>query len=155
TVLPTSSVFRFSTRTKDAVAIGKDLGVEGVLDGTVQRDGDWVRVTAQLIRVSDGKSVWSAKFDERYRSLFVMQDSLSEQLSMSLRPQIAGGKPLASSSPLTLNAEAYKDYLTGIYFWNRRTRENLPKAIQYLESATTKDPKFAKAHAVLADCHYL
>ena len=154
TVLPTSSVFRFSNRNKDVVAIGKDLGVEGVLDGTVQRDGDWVRVTAQLIRLSDGKTVWSAKFDERYKSLFVLQDSISEQLSMSLRPQVAEGKR-PSTTPVTWNTEAYQDYLTGLYFWNRRTRENLPKAIQYLEEATRKDPKFAKAHAVLADCHYL
>jgi TolB-like protein/tetratricopeptide (TPR) repeat protein len=155
TVLPTSAVFRFNTRNKDVVAIGKDLGVEGVLDGTVQRDGDWVRVTAQLIRLSDGKTVWTAKFDERYRSLFVLQDSISEQLSLSLRPQVTAAKRLASSQPMTSNTEAYQDYLTGIYFWNRRTKENLPKAIQYLEQATQKDPNFAKAHAVLGDCHFL
>ena len=155
TVLPTSSVFKFNTRNKDVVGIGKDIGVEGVLDGTVQRDGDWVRVTAQLIRLSDGKTVWTAKLDERYKSLFTLQDSISEQLAVSLRPQVAGNKALPSSTPLTLNTEAYQDYVTGLYFWNRRTRENLPKAIQYLESATQKDPKFAKAYAVLADCHYL
>ncbi len=154
TVLPTSAIFRFNTRDKDVIAIGKDLGVEGVLDGTVQRDGDSVRVTAQLIRLSDGKTVWSAKFDERYRSLFVLQDSISEQVSQSLRPQMTAGKRPASPA-MTSNTDAYQDYVTGIYFWNRRTRENLPKAIQYLESAIKKDPNFAKAHAVLADCHYL
>jgi DNA-binding winged helix-turn-helix (wHTH) protein/TolB-like protein/Flp pilus assembly protein TadD len=152
TVLPTSSVYRFTNRDRDPVAIGKELGVEGVLDGTVQRDGDWVRVTAQLIRLSDGKTVWSGKFDERYNSIFTLQDSISDQLSISLRPQVAGEKTKAHS---TNNTEAYRNYLTGLYFWNRRTKDNLTKAISYLEQAVAQDPNFAEAHAILADCHYL
>src|SRR5262249_52993480 len=69
-VLPTSSVSRYTNREKDAVAIGQDLGVEAVLDGTVQRDGDQVRITAQLIRLADKKPIWTAKFDQDYRDLF-------------------------------------------------------------------------------------
>jgi TolB-like protein/Flp pilus assembly protein TadD len=155
TVLPTSSVFRFTNREKDAVSIGRDLGVESVLDGTVQRDGDWVRVTAQLIRLNDGKTVWTGKFDERYSSIFTLQDSISEQLSRSLRPQVAEDEKWTWTAHSTENTEAYQDYVTGLYFWNRRTRENLPKAIQYLERAVAKDPNFAEAQAILADCYYL
>jgi len=155
TVLPTSSVFRFTNRDKDAVAIGRELGVEGVLDGTVQRDGDWVRVTAQLIRLKDGKTVWSGKFDERYGSIFTLQDSISEQLSTSLRPQVAQSEAKIKSTHPTDNTEAYHGYLTGLYFWNRRTRENLPKAIQHLEQSVALDPNFAEAWAILADCYYL
>ncbi len=155
TVLPTSSVFRFNNRDKNAVEIGRDLGVEGVLDGTVQRDGDWVRVTAQLIRLSDGKTVWSGKFDERYSSIFMLQDSISEQLSVSLRPQVSDSQKKSWSTHSTENTEAYQSYLTGLYFWNRRTRENLPKAIEHLEQAVQKDPNFAVARAILADCYYL
>ena len=154
TVLPTSSVHKFTNRDRSVVEIGRELGVEGVLDGTVQRDGDWVRVTAQLIRLSDGKTVWSGKFDERYRSIFTLQDSISEQLSASLRPRMSGARPESSAHP-TENTEAYEAYLTGLYFWNRRTRENLPKAINYLEQAVQKDPNFAEARAILADCYYL
>jgi len=154
TVLPTSSVFRFTNSDRDPVAIGKELGVEGVLDGTVQRDGDWVRVTAQLIRLRDGKTVWTGKFDERYKSIFTLQDSISDQLSSSLRPQVAGFKKTKSAHP-TENTEAYQAYLTGLFFWNRRTRENLPKAIDYLNRAISYDPNFAEARAVLADCYYL
>ena len=154
TVLPTSSVFKFTDRNKSAVEIGRELGVESVLDGTVQRDGDWVRVTAQLIRLSDGKTVWSGKFDERYRSIFTLQDSISDQLSSSLRPRMSGTPPESAGHP-TENTEAYEAYLTGLYFWNRRTRENLPKAITYLEQAVEKDPNFAEARAILADCYYL
>ena len=154
TVLPTSSVFRFTNRDRGVVEIGRELGVEGVLDGTVQRDGDWVRVTAQLIRLSDGKTVWSGKFDERYSSIFTLQDSISDQLSASLRPRVSGNPTTPASHP-TENTEAYEAYLTGLYFWNRRTMENLPKAITYLEQAVEKDPNFAEARAILADCYYL
>ena len=152
TVLPTSSIFSYTNRDRSVIEIGRELGVEGVLDGTVQRDGDWVRVTAQLIRLSDGKTVWSGKFDERYNSIFTLQDSISDQLSASLRPRMSGNP---KTSHLTDNTEAYEAYLTGLYFWNRRTRENLPKAISYLEQAVQKDPNFAEAQAILADCHYL
>jgi DNA-binding winged helix-turn-helix (wHTH) protein/TolB-like protein/Tfp pilus assembly protein PilF len=155
TVLPTSSVFRYTNREKDAVAIGRDLDVEAVLDGTVQRDGDWVRVTAQLIRLKDGKTIWSGKFDERYSSIFTLQDSISEQLSVSLRPQVAQNGIKSKPAHPTENTEAYQAYLTGLYFWNRRTRENLPKAIDYLEQAVTRDPNFAEARAILADCYFL
>jgi DNA-binding winged helix-turn-helix (wHTH) protein/TolB-like protein/Tfp pilus assembly protein PilF len=154
TVLPTSSVFRFTNRDRGVVEIGRELGVEGVLDGTVQRDGEWVRVTAQLIRLSDGKTVWSGQFDERYSSIFTLQDSISDQLSASLRPRMSGTQQVSSAHP-TENTESYEAYLTGLYFWNRRTRENLPKAIAYLEQAVQKDPNFAEARAILADCYYL
>lgn len=152
-VLPTSSVFRFSKRDKDAVAIGQDLGVDGVLDGTVQRDGDRIRVTAQLIRLSDGKTVWSGKFDERYSSIFSVQDSISDQLASSLAPEVNRSKSPAVH--LTDDTEAYQSYLIGLHLWTRRTRENLPKAISHLEQAVTRDPNFALAHAILADCYYL
>ena len=152
TVLPTSSVFRYTSRNQDAVAIGKSLLVEGVLDGTVQRDGDRVRVSAQLIRLSDGKTVWSGKFDERYGSIFALQDSISDQVTASLSLPVIGKNKVVHA---TENTEAYQAFLTGLYFWNRRTKENLPKAIGYLEQAVQKDPDFARAHAILADCHYL
>lgn len=155
TVLPTSSIFGFTKRDKDPVAIGRDLGVDSVLDGTVQRDGDWVRVTAQLIRISDGRTVWSGKFDERYRTIFTLQDSVSEQLAVSLRPQITQNDKNALAVHSTNKTEAYEPYITGLYFWNRRTRENLPKAIAHLEKAVSIDPNFAEARAILADCYYL
>lgn len=155
TVLPTSSIFRYQQRDKSAVEIGRELGVEGVLDGTVQRDGEYVRVTAQLIRSRDGKTVWSGQFDERYSSIFAVQDSISEQLTGSFSLQISAEEKKNLASHPTNDPDAYQAYLTGIHFWNRRTRENLPKAISYLEQAVDKDPNFAHARAILADCYYL
>jgi DNA-binding winged helix-turn-helix (wHTH) protein/TolB-like protein/Tfp pilus assembly protein PilF len=155
TVLPTGSVFRFTDPDKDAIAIGKQLGVDAVLDGTVQRQGDTVRVTAQLIRLSDGKTVWSAKYDEIQNNIFVLQDSISEQLATSLIPEISASTKHTLWVKSTANAEAYQSYLMGVNFWNRRTKDNLAKGINYLEQAVSKDPNFAQAHAILADCYFL
>jgi DNA-binding winged helix-turn-helix (wHTH) protein/TolB-like protein/TPR repeat protein len=154
-VLPTGSVFPYTNRDKDAISIGKELAVEGVLDGTIQRQGDFVRVTAQLIRVSDGKTVWSMKYDERQSSIFALQDSISDQLAVSLIPEISATQRKTLWIKPTANAEAYQSYLLGMHFWNRRTKENLAKAVQYLEEAVQKDPNFAQAHAILADCYFL
>jgi DNA-binding winged helix-turn-helix (wHTH) protein/TolB-like protein/Flp pilus assembly protein TadD len=154
-ILPTSSISRYTNRDKDAIAIGKDLGVDAVLDGTVQRDGQRVRVTAQLIRLSDGKPVWSAKYDEEYSGTFALQDSISGQLARGLLAEISRDGKARTAIHMTDNAAAYEDYLTGIYFWNRRTRENLTKAMQYFEQAVQKDAKFALAHALLSDCYFM
>lgn len=155
TVLPTGSVYRFTDQDKDAIAIGKQLGVDAVLDGTVQRQGESVRVTAQLIRLSDGKTIWSAKYDEQESNIFALQDSISEQLAVSLIPEISATTKHSLSVKTTVNADAYQAYLMGVNFWNRRTKENLAKGISYLEQAVAKDPNFAQAHAILADCYFL
>ena len=155
TILPTSSVSRYTNREKDAVAIGQDLGVEAVLDGTVQREGDQVRITAQLIRLSDKKSIWTAKFDQNYRDLFVLQDTISEQLAASLIPQLSAHENDHTAKTKPTNQEAYEAYLTGLYFWNQRTRESLTKSLEYFEQATQKDPNYALAHALLGDVYFL
>ena len=155
TILPTSSVSRYTNREKDAVAIGQDLGVEAVLDGTVQREGDQVRVTAQLIRLKDRKSIWTAKFDQDYRNLFTLQDTISEQLAASLLPKLAVHENDHTARRSTANQEAYEAYLTGLYFWNQRTKESLTRSLEYLERATQKDPNYGLAHALLGDVYFL
>jgi len=154
TVLPTSSVFKYTNREQDVLSIGRALGVDAVVDGTVQRDGERVRVTAVLIRTHNGKTVWSETFDDRATNLFALQDAVSAQVMTALMPNIQD-KPTARSARLTENREAYEAYLTGVYFWNFRTQTNLPKAIDYLAKAVSKDEKFSRAHAMLADAYYL
>jgi len=155
-VLPTSSIFKYTGREGDALSAGRELGVDAVLDGTVQRAGERVRVTARLIRLGDGRTLWAGTFDRPYDDIFALQDSISEQLAASLVPQVCGGG--ARGLPprqLTRSTEAYESYLLGLNFWNRRTVDGLTKAIHYLRDAIEKDPDFAVAHAVLADCYYL
>jgi TolB-like protein len=154
-VLPTGSIFRYANADQDATAIGRELGVDGVLQGTVQREGDVVRVAAQLVRVSDGKTIWSAKYDERQSKIFALQDSISDQVATSLVPEISATQKKSMWVKSTSNAEAYQAYVLGMHFWNRRTKENLKKASEYLEQAVAKDPNFAQAHAILADCYFL
>jgi TolB-like protein/DNA-binding winged helix-turn-helix (wHTH) protein/Tfp pilus assembly protein PilF len=155
TVLPASSVFKYANHEKDTVTIGKELGVDAVLDGTLQRYGDSIRVSAQLIMLRDGKTIWSEKFDEPYRGLFAAQDSISARLTNDLLSQLPQAGSQRRLNRTTHDEEAYQAYLTGLYFWSRRTRENLGKAIDYLEQAVKKDPNFAPAHAVLADSYYV
>ncbi|HSS19545.1 MAG TPA: tetratricopeptide repeat protein [Pyrinomonadaceae bacterium] len=154
-VLPTSSISRYTSGDQDALLIGKELGVDGVITGTLQRDGQRIRVNAQLIRLSDGKTVWSGRFDEDFHGNFALQDSISNQIAGALVKQIAQDSPQRLTTSLTQNSDAYQAYTAGLYFWNRRTKENLVKAIQYLEQAISKDPGFARAHAMLADCYYV
>jgi len=155
TVLPTGSIYKFTEQDKDAIAIGKQLGVDAVLDGTVQQQGESVRVTAQLIRLTDGKTVWSAKYDERQSNIFALQDSISEQLAASLIPEISASTKQSLAVKGTASADAYQAYLMGVHFWTMRTKENLTKAIEYLEQAVEKDPNYAQAHAILADAYFL
>ena len=155
TVLPTSSVSRYIKRENDVLAIGRELGVEAVLDGTVQRDGDRVRVTALLIRSSNGRTFWSGKFDGSYGDTFDLQEAISTQLTSALVPNIEPSvKGRANPNP-TQNADAYRAYVSGLYFWNKRGKDNLQKATSYLEESIKKDANFALAHAILADCYYL
>ena len=155
-VLPTSSVYKYTGGKGDALSAGRELGVDAVLDGTVQRAGPRVRVTARLIRLKDGRALWAGTFDRSYEDIFALQDSISEQLAASLVPGAAGGagRSLAAKQ-LTKSTEAYESYLLGLNFWSRRTVDGLTKAIHYLGEAVDRDPDFALAHAILADCYYL
>ena len=152
TVLPTTSVIKYLNHKDDALTIGRELGVDAVLDGTVQRTGDRIRVTAQLTSVRDGKTIWSAKFDDQATDLLVVQDALSEQLAQSL---LLNGDEEPSKKHYTENAEAYELYTRGLYFWNKRTPEGLGKSIDYFTKATEKDPNYALAYATLADAYLL
>ncbi|MEK6333679.1 MAG: winged helix-turn-helix domain-containing protein [Acidobacteriota bacterium] len=154
-VLPTSSVSKYLERTQEASVIANDLGVDAVLDGTVQRDGDRVRVTAQMIRTVDGITIWSGKYDTTYSNIFALQDAISEEVGSAMIPNLRKDTRDRLAGRLTESREAYEAYVTGFYFWSKRTKANLSKAIDYFEQATREDSKFARAHALLADSYFL
>ncbi|HKC62396.1 MAG TPA: winged helix-turn-helix domain-containing protein [Pyrinomonadaceae bacterium] len=151
--LPTSTIYKYVDNRRDVLAIGRDLGVDAVLDGTVQLSEGRVRVTAQLIHLSDGKTLWAGKFDEEYGNIFVVQDSISEKLAETLVLQISDSDKGRASERITENTDAYQSYLMGIYFWSRG-REDIAKSIPYFERAVEQDRNFALAYAYLADCYY-
>ncbi|HEX6046363.1 MAG TPA: tetratricopeptide repeat protein [Pyrinomonadaceae bacterium] len=154
-VRPTSSVIKYAGREFDSRSAGTELGVDTVLDGTIQHVGDRVRVTVMLLSTRDGKALWSGKFDERFTDIFTLQDSISEKLAGVLQLQLAKGKQAELNKHFTENAEAYSDYTMGLYFWNKRTKEALTKAIEYFQKATEADPNYALAYAMLADTYCL
>ncbi len=155
TVLPSSSVFKYAGREVDARAAGRELGVEAVLEGAVQRAGDRVRVTSQLVGVRDGRVLWSGKFDAWRNDIFSVQDSISEQVAEAIMPRLTTGERDRLAKQYTRDTEAYQAYMTGVYFWNKRSKPDLTKAIDYFQQAIRKDPNYALAYAGLSDCYNL
>lgn len=154
TVLPTNSVYQFSGRDYDRIEAGRKLNVEAVLDGTVQRIGDRVRVTAQLTRINDNRVLWAGQFDSSSNDIFSVQDSISLQLAESLT-ELTGEQRADLKKRETQSSESYEAYVTALYFWNNRTKDGVKKAVEYFQRAIQADPKYARAYAGLSDCYYL
>jgi DNA-binding winged helix-turn-helix (wHTH) protein/TolB-like protein/Tfp pilus assembly protein PilF len=154
-VRPLSSVRRFGGLEQDALAAGRELGVESVLDSQLQRAGDRIRVTARLISVSDGKQLWAGQFDEKFTDIFTVQDLLAEKVTATLALKLTGEEQWRLTKHYTENAEAYQLYLSGRYYWESRTEESLKKAIASFQQALAQDPNYALAYAGLADSYAL
>jgi len=152
-VRPTSAVLRYNNANIDPIAAGRALDVEAVLDGKVQRVGDRVRVTVQLLRVADGASLWADQYDEDFTGIFALQDSISAQAARSLTLQLTGNEAALMRKHYTQNAKAYESYLQGRYFWNKRNTASFRKAIEYFEQALAVDSNYALAYAGLADSY--
>ncbi|MDT7781074.1 MAG: hypothetical protein QOC99_3586 [Acidobacteriota bacterium] len=152
-VAPTSAVLRYGGAGQDPLAAGRELGVDAVLDGKVQRAGEQVRVTVQLVRVRDGEPLWAGKFDEHFSDIFRIQDAISEHVAGALTLRLSGDAQTRSRKHYTENTEAYQAYLKGRYFWNKRTPAGLRKGIDYFRQAIERDPNYALAYAGLADCY--
>jgi serine/threonine-protein kinase len=150
-VRPTSAVLRHAEGTRDAREVGRALHVEMVLDGRFQGTSDRVRVTTQLVRVSDGSSVWAATFDEGAADVFALQDNLAERLARALALSL-GGRTGAASAP-TRDPEAYRAYLKGRYFWHKLTGPWLEKSRAAFQEAVDRDPGYARAWSGLADSY--
>ncbi|HXG70714.1 MAG TPA: protein kinase [Gemmatimonadaceae bacterium] len=135
----------------DVAEIGRKLRVQAILEGTVRRSGDQLRVGAQLTNVSDGLSMWSDTYQRSTKDIFSVQDDIARSIADALKLKL-GGKAgeLSSMSRGTESLAAYDSYLRGGYFWNRRGTSNLLKAVSYFEESIKRDPLFARAHAALA-----
>jgi serine/threonine-protein kinase len=152
-VRPLGSVRRYGGLEQDPLAAGRQLGVEAVLDGTIQRSGDSVRVTARLIRISDGKQLWEGRFDLRFNGIFSLQDAISEKVAAALKPSLTGEEEKRLAKHYTDNVEAYQLYMRGRHHALKRTLPETEKAISYFQQAITLDPSYALAYAGLADAH--
>jgi TolB-like protein len=150
-----TSSFAYKDREVDVRQIGKELGVEAVLEGSVRQAGDQVRITAQLIDTGTGFHLWSETYDRQLADIFQVQDEIAKAIVAKLRIQLAPAEQqLAQRQQApTQNVEAYELYLQGRAIWKRRGAENLKRAIELYQSAVGRDPAFARAHAALASAY--
>jgi len=150
-VRPTSSVIKYFDGTHNIMAAGHELNVSYVLDGRIQRAGDRIRLTVQLVRMRDGVPIWATKFDENYTDLFTVEDSISEQVATALIPHLTGEERELLLRHETENTDAYQTYLKGRYFWNRFNDEDLQKALEHFREAIHLDPNYALPYVGIAD----
>ncbi len=149
-----TSCFAFKGRNEDIRKIGEALGVETVLEGSLRRVGTKLRITAQLIKVADGFSLWSERFDREMQDVFAIQDDITRAIMAALKLRLASHSDQPVFKFQTTNAEAYELYLKGRFFWNQRGI-GLRKALHYFELALIEDPDYALAMSGLSDTYSL
>lgn len=152
-VRPTSAIQQYARTEKSPQDAGREQGVDAVLDGRIQRDGDRVRITVQLIRVQDGQQLWADSFDRQFTNIFSLEDTLSEMAAQSIRLQLTGEESRKFARRPTENLDAYDAYMKGRYFWNKRTESGLKKGLDYFRQAIKLDPNFAEAYVGVADSY--
>jgi serine/threonine-protein kinase len=153
TVRPLSAVRQYRGLDQDAVAAGREQKVEAVLDGNIQKAGDKIRLSVRLVRVEDGREIWTEVFDEKLTDIFSLQDSVSDKVSAVLAVALTGEERNLLAKRETSNIEAYNLYLLGRYHLNRLTDDGFRKGRDYFQQAIDKDPKYALAHVGLADAY--
>jgi TolB-like protein len=144
-----TSSLRFKAKPVDTASIGRELNVSWLLEGSVRKSGEMVRIAVQLVRASDGFSAWSGRFDRRLDDIFTVQDDIAGMITQTLTRRVAKGvEPLVTST--TANTEAYSLFLEGRYLWNKRPGDVVWQALDRFERAIAIDPNFAPAYAALA-----
>ena len=152
-VISRTSSFSFKGKNLDVRKIGQNLGVANILEGSIRKSGNMIRITAQLIEVGKGTHLWSETYDREMKDVFALQDEISKMIVDILKIKLSGKQTNRLAGSFTNNTEAYEDYLKGRYHWNTRTDEGIKKAIGYFEDAIEKDPNYAAAYSGLADTY--
>src|SRR5271155_2152409 len=154
-VISRTSVMTYKHARKPLPEIARELNVDAVVEGTVLRSGDQVRITAQLIQASADKHLWSQSYKGELRDTLALQNevarAIADQIQISLNPQ----EQAALKNVKVVNPEAYVSYLKGRYFWNKRTADGLKVALAYFNQAIDEDPNYAQAYSGLADTYAL
>ena len=152
-VRPLGAVRRYGGLEQDPLSAGRQLGVEAVLDGTIQRSGDRVGVTARLLSVGDGRQLWEGRFEAPFTDIFSVQDAISAKVAGSLRPRLTGAEERRLAKHYTVNVEAYQLYLRGRYHLLKNTRSEIQTGISHFRQAIEIDPSYGIAHVGLADAY--
>ena len=155
-VIARTSVMHYKHSQESIPQIGKDLGVQYVIEGSVRRDSERVRITAQLIQVSDQSHLWAREYDRELSHLLELQSEIAREVANEIEFSLSGRRPIkareaAAPVPDPKSYEAYDLYLKGRYFWNKRTEGGFRQAADYFQQAIDKDPNYGRAYAGLAD----
>src|SRR3954469_607911 len=150
-----TSVFAFKNAREDVRTIGAHLNVSAVLEGTVRKAGNRLRITVQLTSVADGRTLWSERFDREIADVFAIQDEIAQTIVRTLRTTLLGDIGTATPVRYTENVKAYNLYLKGRFWWNRRTQADIAEGLRYFEQAIAEDPRYALAYTGLADSYAL
>jgi TolB-like protein/Tfp pilus assembly protein PilF len=154
-VISRTSTQRFKSAPSDLRDIAKQLGVMNILEGSIQKANDQVRVNVQLINAITDAHLWADTYDRKMTDIFAVESDIAKTIADTLQAKLSGSEKTAMSKKPTANPEAYEFYLKGRFFWNKRTGADLLKAIGYFNQAIAKDPNYALAYSGLADCYLL
>jgi len=154
-VISCTSTQRFKNAPDDIPAIAAQLHVANVLEGSIQRTADAVRVNVQLIKAATNDHLWADTFDRHLTDIFAVESEIAKTIAETLRAKLSGSEQNAIAARPTENTDAYQLYLRGRFFWNKRTGQNLNKAAEYFNQAIAADPNYALAYVGLADSYVL
>jgi TolB-like protein/DNA-binding winged helix-turn-helix (wHTH) protein/Flp pilus assembly protein TadD len=154
-VISRTSVMVYKGARKPLPQIARELNVDAVVEGTVLRSGDQVRITAQLIEASTDKHLWSQSYEGELRDTLALQNRVASAIADQIRINLTPQEQAALKNVRVVNPQAYESYLKGRYFWNKRTADGLKVALAYFKQAIEEDPKYAQAYSGLADTYAL
>ena len=152
-IIACASAMKYKQSSKGISQIARELGVTYLLEGSVRRDADRVRISAALIRASDQTSLWTDVYDHDLRDVLKLQAAVAESVAREIALKVSSGERARLARSGRVDPSAFSAYLRGRYLWNRRTPDALQKAIQCFQESIAHDPSYAPAHAGIADCH--
>ena len=152
-VSPTNSVMRYKGAPTDVAQIANDLNVDAVMSGRLVQRGDDLNISVQLTDARSQKLIWAEQYDRKMSDLLATQREIAATIADKLQLKLAGDQTKGITKKYTTSNEAYRSYLEGRFYWNKRTAENLDKAIAQFQQAADADPSFALAYVGLADCY--
>ena len=150
-----SSVFRYKGKEADAKTVGKELGVQAVLNGRVMQRGDQLTLNLELIDTATENVIWSEQYDRKQSDIISLQSEIARDVSSKLKAKLSGADEKKLAKNYTANPEAYQLYLKGRFYWNKRTADGLNQAAVYYKQAIEKDPAYALAYSGLAETYVL
>src|SRR5438132_3163176 len=154
-VISRTSTQRYKSAPSNLPEIAKQLGVAHILEGTVQKAADQVRVNVQLINTQNDSHLWADKYDRKLTDIFLVESEIATNIASALQAKLSGAEQQALTARPTENSEAHQLYLRGRYFWGKRTADGFKNALNYFQQAIAQDPNYALPYAGMADCYTL